>query len=50
MKALSVLAIAFAVIGFSGCATTPQNHVTLTSDGLVDGPKLIAEGPPPDLA
>ena len=32
----------------SGCATTPEHHVTLTGDILVDGPKMIAEGPPRD--
>ncbi len=33
---------------FPGCATTPQHHVALTGDILVDGPKMIAEGPPRD--
>ncbi len=33
---------------FSGCATTPKHHVALTGDIMVDGPKMIAEGPPRD--
>jgi hypothetical protein len=33
---------------YSGCATTPQPHVALTGNILVDGPKMIAEGPPKD--
>lgn len=33
---------------FSGCATTPHYNVALTGDILVDGPKMIAEGPPRD--
>ena len=32
----------------TGCATTPTTHVALTGDILVDGPKMIAEGPPRD--
>ena len=34
----------FAVLLFSGCATTPTHHVALTGDILEDGPKMIAEG------
>jgi hypothetical protein len=33
---------------FSGCATTSTPHVGLSGDILVDGPKIIAEGPPRD--
>lgn len=33
---------------FSGCATTPTQRVALTGDILVDGPKMIAEGPARD--
>ena len=33
---------------FSGCATTPKYHVKLTGDILVDGPNMIANGPPRD--
>lgn len=38
----------FALLVFPACATTPQTHVVLTGDILVDGPKMIAEGPPRD--
>ena len=38
----------FALLFFSGCATTPEHRVTLTGDILEDGPKMIAEGPPRD--
>lgn len=33
---------------FTGCASTPQHKVILTGDVMVDGPKMIAEGPPRD--
>ncbi|MBI3853449.1 MAG: hypothetical protein HY298_24645 [Verrucomicrobia bacterium] len=33
---------------FTGCATTPQHNIALTGDIMVDGPKMIAEGPPRD--
>lgn len=33
---------------FSGCATPPTPNITLTGDILVDGPRMIAEGPPRD--
>ena len=33
---------------FTGCATTPEHHVALTGNILVDGPNMIAEGPPKD--
>lgn len=33
---------------FPGCATTPKHHITLTGDILVDGPRMIAEGPARD--
>jgi len=32
----------------SGCASTPTQRVSLTGDILVDGPRMIAEGPPRD--
>ena len=38
----------FAALFFSSCASTPQHKVVLTGDILVDGPKMIAEGPPRD--
>jgi len=42
------IALLVAFVLFSGCATTPQHHVALTGYILVDGPKMIAEGPPRD--
>ena len=38
----------FALLLLAGCATTPTRHVALTGDILVDGPRMIAEGPPRD--
>lgn len=32
----------------SGCATTSSRHISLTGDILVDGPRMIAEGPARD--
>ena len=37
-----------ALLLFSGCATTPTHHIALTGDIMVDGPKMIASGPPRD--
>ena len=37
-----------AILLFSGCATTPTHRVPLTGDIMVDGPRMIAEGPPRD--
>jgi len=37
-----------ALLLFSGCATTPQHRVTLTGNIMVDGPNMIANGPPRD--
>ncbi len=33
---------------FTGCASTPQPKIVLTGDIMVDGPKMIAAGPPRD--
>jgi len=33
---------------YSGCATTKQASIPMTGDILVDGPRMIAEGPPRD--
>jgi len=44
---LCVFALSYWLL-FAGCATTPQHHIALTGDILVDGPKMIAEGPPRD--
>ena len=41
---LATLAAAF----LTGCATTPKTNVVLTGDIMVDGPRMIAEGPPRD--
>jgi hypothetical protein len=38
----------FALLFLSGCATRPTHHVALTGDIMVDGPRMIAEGPPRD--
>jgi hypothetical protein len=38
----------FALLLFSGCATTPKDEVSLTGDILLDGPEMIAHGPPRD--
>lgn len=32
----------------AGCASTPTHRVSLTGDILMDGPRMIAEGPPRD--
>jgi tetratricopeptide (TPR) repeat protein len=40
--------IAVALLLFSGCATTPKHQVVMTGDILVDGPNMIANGPPRD--
>jgi len=38
----------FAALLFSGCASTPKQKVVMTGDILVDGPNMIAQGPPRD--
>jgi tetratricopeptide (TPR) repeat protein len=45
--ALNLLLLVAALI-FSGCATTPKHTVPMTGDILVDGPNMIANGPPKD--
>lgn len=49
---LSILAFnsvaLFALLTFTGCATTSTPQVALTGDILVDGPKMAAEGPARD--
>ena len=37
-----------ALLFFTGCASTPTHHVPLTGDIMVDGPRMIAGGPPRD--
>ena len=36
------------LVFLTGCATTPKHNVALTGNILVDGPNMIAEGPPKD--
>jgi hypothetical protein len=36
------------ILLLTGCASTPQPRVTLTGDILVDGPRMITNGPPKD--
>jgi tetratricopeptide (TPR) repeat protein len=33
---------------FSGCATAPKHQVAMTGNIMVDGPNMIADGPPKD--
>src|SRR6266404_2971587 len=40
--------LAALLLGFAGCASTPQHQVVLTGDIMVDGPNAIANGPPRD--
>jgi tetratricopeptide (TPR) repeat protein len=39
---------ALAIFLFTGCATTPNHQVVMTGNIMVDGPNMIAEGPPKD--
>lgn len=39
--------VALLLLG-AGCASTPSHRVPLTGDIMVDGPRMIAEGPPRD--
>ena len=48
MKPLWGQGLLLVVFCAAGCATTPRHHVALTGDILVDGPNMIAEGPPKD--
>jgi tetratricopeptide (TPR) repeat protein len=47
-KVNGALAVVVTLLVFSGCAATRAPHVPLTGDILVDGPRMIAEGPPRD--
>jgi len=40
--------ILIAALSLVGCATTPKHEVVMTGNILVDGPNMIAEGPPKD--
>lgn len=49
VTALAALLVGAAVLGLSGCASTPAKpKLTLTGDPYVDGPKAIELGPPKD--
>jgi len=48
MKSLCQPVLLTALLVLAGCATTPNHHVALTGDILVDGPNAIANGPPRD--
>src|SRR6476620_9797329 len=46
---ISLLAVSVgAALVFTGCASTSKQHIARTGDMLVDGPRMIAEGPPRD--
>jgi hypothetical protein len=40
--------LVFPILIITGCATTSTPRILLTGDILVDGPRMIAEGPPRD--
>lgn len=48
MKAYQLLSFSALIVYFVGCASTPQHKVALTGDIMVDGPNMIADGPPRD--
>ena len=48
MKRIFQLTGLCVVLFLIGCASTPTHRVPLTGDIMVDGPKMIAEGPPRD--
>ena len=48
MKSIFPLSGLLAFLILTGCASTPTHRVPLTGDIMVDGPKMIAEGPPRD--
>ncbi len=48
LKLVASAVFLFSLLLLSGCATTPQHQVTLTGNILVDGPNMIANGPPRD--
>ena len=47
-KRVVILIALVAMLVLSGCASTPTHHDALTGDILVDGPRMISEGPPRD--
>jgi hypothetical protein len=48
MKFGSSFAAFFALLLLTGCASTLKHQVVITGDILVDGPAMIAQGPPRD--
>jgi hypothetical protein len=48
MKYFHSIVSLFALLLLSGCATTPTHSVPMTGNILVDGPNMIADGPPKD--
>jgi hypothetical protein len=48
MRISALAALLCGLLLLDGCATTPKHQVALTGDILVDGPNMIAEGPPKD--
>jgi tetratricopeptide (TPR) repeat protein len=48
MKQLSQSAFLLALLLVTGCASTPTHRIPMTGDIMVDGPRMIAEGPPRD--
>ncbi len=48
MKSSWRLGLIVPLLWLTGCATTPEHRVALTGNIMVDGPKMIAEGPARD--
>ncbi len=48
MRSLWKTGVLIVLVSLAGCATTPKHQVPLTGNILVDGPNMIAEGPPKD--
>lgn len=48
MRSLWKTGVLIVLVSLAGCATTPKHQVALTGNILVDGPNMIAEGPPKD--
>jgi tetratricopeptide (TPR) repeat protein len=48
MKRIFGSIVLCALLLTAGCASTPQHKIVLTGDVLVDGPKMIADGPAKD--
>jgi len=48
MRLSASVALLGCALLIGGCATTPEHTVPMTGDILVDGPNMIADGPPKD--